>query len=140
MAALPIIFLLAGIALLSAAIYHWNETRTLLSKTRDAVGEVIALEKIPPQEPCADQYESYAPVIAFKTIAGQNVQFTSLSSSYPASYSVGDRVAVLYMTDGSEHPRIRSFHDLWFPTALLAALGLIFTALGCWFLIGSIPQ
>lgn len=137
---LPIIFLLSGIALLAGAAYHWARTQAFLAKARDGFGKVVALEKIPPQQPGSDQYESYAPVVAFKTAYGQDVQFTSLSSSYPASYTVGDRVPVLYMTDGSEQPRIRSFHDLWFLPSVLATLGLIFTALGGGFLIGGVPQ
>ena len=137
---LPSIFLVVGIVLLASAAYHWARTKALLAKGRDAVGEVVALEVIPPQQPGADEYESYAPVVTFKTAYGQNVRFTSLASSYPAAYTVGDRVPVLYTTDGSEPPRIRSFHDLWFLPALLATLGLIFTALGGGFLIGGIPQ
>lgn len=56
---LPIIFLLAGIALLIGAALHWTRTRALLAKARGAVGEVIALEKIPPQQPGGDEFESY---------------------------------------------------------------------------------
>lgn len=137
---LPGIFLAAGIVLLVSAVSHWIRTKALLAKGRDAVGEVIALAVIPPQQPGADQYESYAPVVAFKTAYGYDVRFTSLASSYPAAYAVGERVPVLYTTDGSEPPRIRSFHDLWFLPALLATLGLIFTALGGGFLIGGVPQ
>ena len=137
---LPIIFLLIGTGLLAGAAYHWAGTRRFLTKASKASGEVIALEVIPPQQPGADEYESYAPVVSFRTGFGQNVKFTSLSSSYPSSYSVGEKVPVLYLADGSEHPRIRTFHDLWLLPVLLAAFGLIFTVLGGWFLIGGIPQ
>ena len=138
--ALPSIFLLVGIVLLASAAYYWTRTRALLTKGRDAVGKVVALEIIPPQQPGADEYESYAPIVMFKTAYGQDVRFTSLSSSYPAAYAVGDRVPVLYTPDGSEAPRIRSFHDLWFLPAVLATLGLIFTVLGGGFLLGGVPQ
>lgn len=137
---LPIMFLLIGLGLLSGAGYHWATTRTFLAKARNTFGEVVALKKIPPQQPGADEYESYAPVVVFKNGYGQEVRFTSLASSYPAAYGVGDRVAVLYTADGSEEPRIRTFHDLWLLPSVLATLGLIFTALGAWFLIGGVPQ
>jgi len=35
--------------------------------------------------------------------------------------------------------RIRSFLDLWFMPSLLGVLGLVFTAVGAWLLIFSVP-
>jgi hypothetical protein len=71
---LPLIFLLTGMVLLVGAARQWTRTRAFLSRAKAAVGEVIALEKIPPQQPGADEYESYAPVVAFKNRYGQIVR------------------------------------------------------------------
>jgi hypothetical protein len=97
------------------------------------------LEEVPPQQPGADERETYAPVIVFITDSGQKVRFTSLASSYPPRYAVGDSVPVLYEANRPDQARIRSFHDLWFMPSLLGGLGLVFTAIGAGLLIVGVP-
>ena len=135
----PLVFLTVGIVLLTTAAKHWTRTRTFVSRAKTAVGEVVGQETIPPQQPGSDEYESYAPVVVFKNIYGHDVRFTPLSSSYPARYKTGDRVPVLYTIDGSDEPRIHSFHDLWFLPTLLGGLGSIFTLIGSGILICGVP-
>src|SRR3990167_9257646 len=88
----PLTFPVTGIVLLVSAARHRARTIAFLSKAREATGEVIALEEVPPQQPGADELETYAPVIVFTTGSGQEVRFTSRASSYPPRYAVGDSV------------------------------------------------
>lgn len=136
---LPIIFLLIGITLLFHAVKQRVQTLAFLSKAFEATGEVIDLKAVPSQQPGADQWETYAPVISFTSQNGQKIHFTSMASSYPAKYALGDSVRVLYEANRLEQARIRSFHDLWFAPSLLAGLGLVFTALGSGLLIFGVP-
>lgn len=133
---LPLVFLLVGIVLLTKAVRHAQRTRAFLTSARESTGEVIALEETPPQQPGADQDETYRPVVVFTAENGQRVRFESMASSNPPRYSVGDQVPVLYDPERPSDARIRSFHDLWFMPALLGGLGLAFTVVGAGLLTG----
>ena len=135
----PIIFLLTGIILLISAVYRRARTLAFLAKSLETTGEVTALEEVPPQQPGATELESYAPVVVFTANDGRKVQFTSLASSYPPTYAIGDRVPVFYAVDQPDQARIRSFHDLWFMPSFFGGLGLVFAAIGAGLLIWGIP-
>ncbi len=135
----PLIFLVSGIMLLAGAWRHRARTIAFLSKAREATGKVIALEEAPPQQPGADELETYAPVIVFTTHSGQKTRFTSPASSYPSRYAVGDFVPVLYEANRPDQARIRSFYDLWFVPLLFGGLGVVFTAVGAGLLIFGVP-
>ncbi|OGT21787.1 MAG: hypothetical protein A2V90_08010 [Gammaproteobacteria bacterium RBG_16_57_12] len=136
---LPLIFLMTGIALLVSAAYRRAQTLAFLARARETTGEVIALEEVPPQEPGAGELETYAPVVVFTADNGRKVKFTSMASSYPPRYAVGDSVPVLYEANRADQARIHSFHDLWIMPALFGGLGLAFTAVGAGLLIFGVP-
>ncbi len=135
---LPLLFLLIGIVLLVKAASHGNRTRAFLAGARESTGEVIALEEVPPQQPGADQLETYRPVVVFTAEGGRQVRFESMASSNPPRYSVGDKVPVIYDPERPSEARIHSFHDLWFAPALFGGLGLVFAVLGAALLTGMI--
>lgn len=136
---LPLLFLVTGIALLIGAARHGARTLAFLAKAREAMGDVVALEEVPPQQPGEIESVTYAPVIAFAANNGQKVRFTSMASSYPPKHAIGDSIRVLYEADRPDQARLRSFHDLWFMPSLLGGLGLVFAAVGAGLLIFGVP-
>jgi len=134
---LPLIFLLVGVGLLTAATRYWIRTRAFLGTAAETVGEVVALEEEPPSE--AGDPQTYRPVVSFPIGPSQWVSFASLAHSNPPEYEVGASVRVLYDPARPQDARIRSFTSLWLPLAVLGGLGLIFTALGTGLLLGYIP-
>ena len=127
---LPLVFLLTGLIFLISAVRNTKKTRIFLAKAHQTTGEVIALETVPSSQPGADQLETYRPVVAFTDDVGRTVRFESRSSSYPAKYSVGENLQVLYLPNQQSEARIYTFSDLWFLTGLFGGLGLVFTLLG----------
>jgi hypothetical protein len=137
---LPLMFLVTGIALLVNAARHWMQTRSFLAGAHEVAGEVVALKKEPSSQSGADEAETYRPVVVFKTRTGRQERFESMASSNPPTYAVGDTVRVLYHPELPLPPRLHAFSDLWFPSALFAGLGLVFTAVGAGLLIWGVPS
>lgn len=134
---LPVIFLMAGCGLLTAAARHGLRTRAFLGCAREAAGEVVAFDEEPAME--AGDPRTYRPVVSFTTERGAPVRFSTMAHSSAPTYELRAAVRVLYDPDRPQDARIRSFTELWMLPILLAGLGSVFTALGAAILLGFIP-
>lgn len=135
---LPLVFLLIGIVLLLKAVRHGRQTRAFRAKAHEAIGEVVAIKKVPPQNPGENDVETYRPVLTFLTSSGQQVRFESMVSSYPSKYAVGDAVRVLYDPNRASEARIHAWADLWLMPTLFGGLGMVFFMVGFALLTGAI--
>ena len=135
---IPLIFLFCGSGLLTGGGVRLLRTRAFLSKTKETVGEIVALKKVLP----VDSYEqaTYRPVVSFRVGTSSPIRFESMTSSNPPQYSIGDSVPVLYDPGSPYDARIRSFTSLWLLPIVLCGLGLIFALIGAGILIGGIPS
>jgi hypothetical protein len=67
-----------------------------------AQGEVVSL-----LSRCNDDWCSYSPVVRFETQAGDTITFTTIHSSKPPAYDVGERVTVIYPLEDPEKAIIK---------------------------------
>ncbi|MFB2834476.1 DUF3592 domain-containing protein [Floridanema evergladense] len=49
--------------------------------------------------------------------------------SYPPSFKVGQRVAILYNSNNPQLAQISTFWQLWFNSVLVIGLGILFTGI-----------
>jgi hypothetical protein len=61
---------------------------------------------------------------------GNEITFTTSSSSNPPSYSVGENVEVLYNPKASNDAKIKGFYSLWLGTIILGAFGVVLLIIG----------
>jgi cytochrome c oxidase assembly protein Cox11 len=73
---------------------------------------------------------AYAPIVAFNSSQKENFQFTSSISSNKKSYSVGEKVEVVYQRNNPQIAEIYSFFRIWALTLGVFFLGLIFFLTG----------
>ena len=117
------LFLLAWLGMLGGAGYLYADTRRDIAVAASADGVVIDL--IASRD--SDGDVSYYPRVRFMTPAGEPVEFTGSVGSRPATFDIGEAVAVLYDPDDPRDARINSFFQLWFAPLILGFLGLVFT-------------
>jgi len=133
---IPLIFIVCGVGLLTGAGRYLVRTRAFLAKAKETIGEVVALEKVPPTE--SSELPTYRPVVSFR-VGAQTIRFQSIAHSNPPEYEPGASVHVLYDPARPGEARIRSFTSLWLLPIVLGGLGLIFTVIGLGLLLGGIP-
>lgn len=127
-------FFVVGIALLAGAAISYTNTNDFIDTAVTTEGAVVDLLKIR-----SDDSYSYKPVIEFTAGNGQRVEFTSLVSSNPPAYSVGETVEVLYTPTDVQEAKINSFSALWGGFLVMLILGMIFSSIaGLMFLIGKL--
>jgi len=119
-----------GLAALVFGAFLALNTRTFLSRSLEAQGDVVALEE---RTRIRSPHALIHPVVAFKTLSGRSVRFTSPSGSFPPESAVGDRVAVLYQAEQPEAARIRSFSSLWLFPLVFGGVGAVFLFLAAVF-------
>jgi hypothetical protein len=76
-------------------------------------------------------WRSYQPVVAFTTVDGRHEEVTGGTSSTQPAYDIGQPVRIFY--DPSEPGRsviIDDFGQRWFPIAVVAVLGAVFSGIG----------
>jgi hypothetical protein len=69
---------------------------------------------------------TYAPVVAFVTVDGEKIVFTSSTSSNPPSYRIGESIEVLYLKESPRNARIDGFFSLWGLSLIVGIIGLGF--------------
>ena len=79
----------------------------------------------------------YAPVVKFMTQQGQIIEFVSSTSSSPASYSIGEKVSVLYSPDKPQDAKIDDFFSLWGAALVLGGIGAMFSLFGIGFFLAT---
>ena len=120
-----IVFALAGAGMLGFAAVLYFEHQDFVAAADTTEGEVIDIVGVSQR---VGSSRSYAPVVRFKTPDGKSVKFTSDSSSNPPSYSVGERVTVLYDPAKPRNAKLEGW-DNWLPVAGLGGFGAVFVFL-----------
>jgi membrane protein implicated in regulation of membrane protease activity len=116
--------------LIAAAVVAMGVNRFVQSAEK-TTGTVVALVEKHESE---NNSITYAPVFTFTTTDGLTQSITSGISSSPASFSVGDRIPVLYRRDDPASAKVDSFWQLWFLPTLLAWFGFVAGTVGFAFL------
>lgn len=95
----------AGINISFASSAHSTEGKVIgLSETRDHDGS------------------SYRPVVAYQ-VDGKTYEFTSSTGSNPASYSIGEKVQVLYAPAEPGKGRLDSLSENWLAPLIFLVIG-----------------
>jgi hypothetical protein len=118
-------FAAIGIGLLIGAFFAYQNTRGFLIGAATTEGKVVELER----SRSGDSHV-YRPVVEFNTPGESVVRFTSPVGSNPASYSVGEKVEVMYLESSPEKARINGFFSLWGLPVILGVLGSVFFLVG----------
>lgn len=107
-----VVFIVAGAALLIAAVVTGLDVRRFVARSIPVPGRVVRLNA-----------GGSHPEIAFRTRAGESVSFPQ--GGFIWGYRVGDAVTVRYREDAPRRSaRIDSVGALWFGPILLTLLGL----------------
>lgn len=121
------VFSIIGASLLAGATYLYVNKQAFLEKAETTQGTVI--EMIPKR---SKDSTTYSPVVSFTTKAGQEITYTSSTSSNPPSYDVGENVEIFYDPANPNDAEINGFFSLWLGVIILGFIGIVF------FLIGSL--
>lgn len=124
------IFLAAGIGMLAGTVFTYTNTSAFLKDAIKAEGTVVELIRSR-----SDDSVTYRPVVRFMNQQGKAIEFASLSSSNPPSYSEGQTVEVFYRPDAPQQAEINSFFSLWGVSVILGGLGSVFSTIGASFLV-----
>ena len=119
-----------GVTLLIVALLLFWHTRTFIDQAATAPGTVIDLV-----ESRSDKSTTYRPVVRFVAESGQQIEFTSSSSTNPPSYSVGEDVTVLYLPAEPQNASLTGFFDLWGGAMIVGGLGCVFSLIGAGFVV-----
>jgi hypothetical protein len=119
------IFCVTGLAIIAFTYVPAHRLLLLRMGTR-ATGVVTALET----NTGNNSDPSLFPRVQFTGQDGAMVQFVDRTGSNPASYKVGDRVAVLYRPENLSSATLDRGLRNWEPVAMLLLLGSCFTAMG----------
>lgn len=125
------IFLVIGLGLLIGSYFTIQHTRHFLATAVPVPGVVV--ENVYRESSSNNNQGpswSYYPHVRFRTNNGQEIDFVSNTGSSPPSYSVNERVTVLYDPQQPYKASINSFGSLWLASMVLVILGVVFTAPG----------
>jgi hypothetical protein len=121
------IFALVGTVCLVLGIGFFLSTRQFLKAALETQGTIAELEY---RRAAGERSGSYYPTFTFRDRNERQITVASSSGGSPPSYSVGQKVTVLYDPRNSHHARIKSFTDLWLLPLILGVLGLVFAVIG----------
>jgi hypothetical protein len=110
-----------GIALVAVSVYSYISTQRFLSAAVRATGVVSQVQKTS---------DTFYPRISFLDKEGHIHVFDSKLRSKPPTFSVGDRVTVLYTLGSPTDARIERFFELWFFTIVTGVIGLALNVAG----------
>lgn len=129
-----IVFSLVGLLLAAIGIFMWIRTRIFLSTAQEVKGTVIRMV----YNYSSDGGGGYSPVYQFRTIEGQTIEAGDSMSSNPPMFHEGQVIDVLYDPRNPQKARIKKWMSLYFASALLAGMGLIFGGVGLVMLVFKI--
>jgi len=122
-----IAFALLGIVLLAGGLAWWLHVSRFVQSAEHTEGTVIEIVEKRDREGGI----TFSPVVEFTDHQGQQRKYYSNTSSNPSSYSVGDKVEILYDRDRPDSAGINSWFDLYIGTLVLVVLG------GGFFFVGT---
>jgi hypothetical protein len=122
---LSIIFFLIGIGMLIGGIFAYRSNQQFLQSSLKSKGTVTSLDLRH-----SSDSSSYHPVVQFRTLKNQIINFTSSVGSNPASYQVGETVEVNYDPTNPNSAKINDFSSNWLTVLILSVMGTVFSSLG----------
>ena len=126
---LSAILFFVGIAMLIGGIFVYRSNQQFLQSSLKSTGTVTGLDL----KQSTDS-SSYYPVVQFRTLENQVINFTSSAGSNPASYQVGETVEVNYNPTNPTSAKINDFMSNGFSVLILGFIGTVFTYSGGIFL------
>jgi hypothetical protein len=130
-----LIFIAISVVTSLLSFFFLNRTRRFIGESLQTHGEVIGLQEVPDEGSVL-----YAPTIRYTSSDGVTRQFTDSVSSRPASYSVGDRVKILYHRHNPKDARIATTVRLYLTTIVLSLIGIVFFLAGVGIAIWSLTR
>jgi hypothetical protein len=122
---LSAICFLVGIATLIGGFFVYRSNQQFLQSSLKSTGTVTGLDL----KQSSDS-SSYYPVVQFRTLENQVINFTSSAGSNPASYQVGETVEVNYNPTNPTSAKINDFTTNWLTVLILGFMGAIFSFVG----------
>ena len=119
------VFILVSIGMLIGAFLLYRNTSLFVAEALRTEGTVVALARSR-----SSDSTTYRPVVHFTNQQGEIIEFISLTSSNPPSYSKGQQIEVLYYQNEPQKARINDFFSLWGASVFLGGLGAVFFLLG----------
>jgi hypothetical protein len=120
-------FMPLGLLLLLGAAWTVSSTRIWIAHAIEVPGSVIEMVRMRDSD---NTGYLFAPVVRFKTLQGNTVDFESGLRSNPPAYRTGQSVSVLYDPDEPRSAAIRGFFSLWLMPIILGFIGSIFLIVG----------
>ena len=119
------LFTLVGTALLAAALFFHEDTRSFLDEA--AIADGVVVELMPSG---TNGSTTYRPVVLFYDRQGKKIEFASSASSNPPAFSKGEKVEVLYLPTAPQKAKINGFLALWGAAVILGGIGSVFFLIG----------
>lgn len=119
------IFLVIGFMGTGFGIYLGIDTLTFKHRALTTTGTIIEIDS-----KHDDDTTLYTPIASFQTTDGQTLTVRSRVSSSYTSFSVGDKVEILYDPAKPSEARLATVGNQWLPTIFLIPFGLIFSLVG----------
>ncbi|NQX81227.1 MAG: DUF3592 domain-containing protein [Flavobacteriaceae bacterium] len=122
-------FAIIGVGMLIGAFFLYKNTSQFIEKSIETQGIVVELLESY-SSGSSDNDIMSKPLVEFTDTNGTQIEFLSSTSSNPPSYSVNEKVEVIYIPESPNKARIKSFFSLWGGATILGILGLVFFIIG----------
>ena len=122
-------FILVGLMIMAGVYWAHTQQAAFANIAQTTIGTVIDMRQ--PTGGTRAQNRGYYPVVQFITPGEHVYTFDSAITTNPPSYTVGDKIEVLYNPERPEeaviaaHNSIATNHGMWFAVALGVVLILV---------------
>lgn len=120
-----VLFFLIGLGVLVSGIFSVFKVRRALAASVKTSGTVTGFGQI-----SGKSGYLYCPQVKFQIQGGQQFKFQSEFGTQPPSYTVGQKVPVVYQFNNPNKAEIDSAQGLWFVPGCTIVMALFFTGLG----------
>ena len=127
-----LLFVLIGIAVLISGVVGAVKQSRESARRVAATGVVVDLVRRVVRPGSAG---IYCPTVDFITATGQTVRFQSEFGTMPASYQVGQSIAVRYNPDNPQEAEVDSATSRWLVPGCMIGMGVLFLGMGLVFMV-----
>lgn len=120
-------FTILGAGMLIGTFFMYQKTSEFLETA--ITSEAIVIKLVDAQNSSSNSV-MYAPLVQFLDENENKIEFLSSSSSNPPSYTVGEKVEVVYNQENPNEAKIKGFFSIWGGVTILGILGVIFFGIG----------
>jgi hypothetical protein len=131
-----VIFLIIGFGILIGDYFITKNTIIFIKNSEKTDGIVINLIRKTSDE---GGY-TYSPEVSYVDGIGKTNSFVSNISSSISTYTVGEKVPVIYNKNNSLEAKINTPFQLWFATGIMSTLGLILFLIGLMIIVNKIEE